>query len=153
MQAHHLIKLRWLGLLILCSNLWSADIAIKVDRDDGIYAAGETARWTIDVVNLEKGEISPTTASYKLLSNGLETIDEGSLTFINGHTTFSASRDDTGTLLLKVEAPGIEKAYGGAAFDPEKLAPVLPRPDDFDKFWEGQKKIADAIPLNPKLTL
>jgi cephalosporin-C deacetylase-like acetyl esterase len=39
-----------------------------------------------------------------------------------------------------------------AAFDPQKIAPSMPVPDDFDTFWAKQKARLAAIPMTPTLT-
>ena len=40
----------------------------------------------------------------------------------------------------------------GAAVAPEKLQPSVPRPADFDSFWESKIKMLNAIPENAVLT-
>jgi len=40
----------------------------------------------------------------------------------------------------------------GAAVAPEKIAPAVPRPADFDAFWEGKLVELAKIPINPVLT-
>ncbi|MBC2600232.1 acetylxylan esterase [Puniceicoccus vermicola] len=139
-------------LLSLSSCAWAADIKISVDREDGIYSLGEDAVWQIETVHLDEGDQAPQSAKYQLLSNGLQKLDEGTLEFSGGHASYSATRDDPGTLLLVVEAAGVEKAYGGAAFDPSELSPAIPRPEDFEQFWAKKRALADTIPLNPVLT-
>ncbi|MDP0495962.1 MAG: acetylxylan esterase [Verrucomicrobiota bacterium JB024] len=140
-----------LGLLALCTGAWAADFDIRPDRTDGIYAPGEEVTWTIETVGLEAGETAPAAVKYTLKSNGLDTVKEASLPLNDGKASLTATREDAGTLLLTVEAPGI-KALSGAAFDPRTLEPVLPRPADFDTFWAAKLKELDAIPLNPQLT-
>jgi cephalosporin-C deacetylase-like acetyl esterase len=43
-------------------------------------------------------------------------------------------------------------ALAGAAIEPEKIAPSLPVPDDFDAFWSQQRKLLLDHPAEPKLT-
>ena len=40
----------------------------------------------------------------------------------------------------------------GAAVAPEKLRPAVPRPADFDAFWDGKLADLAKIPINPVLT-
>ena len=138
--------------LSLSSFGWSAEIKITADREEGTYSLKENAVWEIETVDLDEDESAPLSARYQLLSNGFKKLDEGTLIFKNGHTKYSATRDDPGTLLLIVDAAGIEKAYGGAAFDPNLLKAEVPRPEDFEEFWAKKRALADSIPLNPILT-
>ncbi len=140
-----------LGLLVLCTASWGADFKIRPDREEGLYSPGEEATWTIEAVGLEDGQSAPASAKYQLLSNGLVKLEAGTLELTDGEATFTATRDDPGTLLLIVEADGIDKSLSGAAFDPQGLEPVLPRPGDFEAFWAEKLKEADAVPLNPVL--
>jgi cephalosporin-C deacetylase-like acetyl esterase len=40
----------------------------------------------------------------------------------------------------------------GAAVAPEKLKPSVPRPADFDTFWDAKLKALSEVPMNPQLT-
>lgn len=44
------------------------------------------------------------------------------------------------------------KAGIGALVEPEKLLPGIKKPDDFDAFWDEQRKLLDEVPLKAKLT-
>ena len=44
------------------------------------------------------------------------------------------------------------RLLAGAGFDVLNIKPSLPAPDDFDAYWEKQKKILASIPMNVKLT-
>lgn len=38
-------------------------------------------------------------------------------------------------------------------FEPEKIQPTVPYPKDFVEYWEGQKEIADRVPLDVEMQL
>lgn len=129
---------------------FSADFKIEPDRKDGLYQAGENVTWSIEAVGTNLDQKLPESASFVLLSNGLNKLYEGNITLTGGKATFTATRQDPGTLLLTVQGPGL-KGVSGAAFDPLKLSPSLPMPADFEAFWREKLGIVSAIPLNPEL--
>ena len=40
----------------------------------------------------------------------------------------------------------------GAAVAPTQLRPAVPRPPDFDAFWDAKRKALDEVPVNAVLT-
>lgn len=46
------------------------------------------------------------------------------------------------------ENPQLQKQSAGVLFDPEKIAPALPIPADFDSFWATRLAALAAVPLN-----
>ena len=44
------------------------------------------------------------------------------------------------------------RSVAGARFEPERLEPSLPPPDDFVEFWANQKRELSDLPMNPRLT-
>ncbi len=145
----------WLliGCLAFFPAVRAADFKIRVDRENGVYASGESATWTIETVNLASEETAPASVNYKLVSNSLDTLQAGEIRLAAGRGRFSASREAPGTLMLVLESAGFPRPVtSGAVFDPQALKPSLPRPDDFEAFWAGKVKEAEAVPLNPVLT-
>ena len=60
---------------------------------------------------------------------------------ISAHAVPVPSMDDAGPEL---------RFEGGAGADIGALVPVASRPDDFDEFWARQRKLLDAVPLEPE---
>jgi cephalosporin-C deacetylase len=116
-----------------------------------VYAPAEKISWK---VVLKDGPADVTSVRYTIKKHGLTAIKEGSLELKEGAATLESSLDEPGTLLAVFVAklPNKElKALGGAAVDPEKIKPSMPRPDDFDQFWAEKLKELAETPPNPKL--
>ncbi len=48
--------------------------------------------------------------------------------------------------------PGVKARALGAAVAPEKIAPAIPAPADFDAFWAAKIKALRKVPAKPELT-
>lgn len=144
-------RLLWPALLVLCSAVGvDPKIEVTPDVESGIYEPGKPATWTIRV----KVGAEPATGAvaYVVRQGGLAEIAKGNLDLAEGKASVTATRSTPGTLLLEVRHPGAKVAYCGAAFEPEKIAPSSPPPDDFDAFWKEKVAELTAIPMNVTLT-
>lgn len=127
-------------------------LRIALDRPEAVYAVGEKVVFTIHSAAPAGTEIEWTTSldGFRNLASGKGASTEGA------STTVMSSLDRPGFLLLAATAKGADgkpfTAQAAAAFSPEKIAPSLPVPDDFDAFWAEQRKRLDAVPLKPTLT-
>lgn len=127
-------------------------LRITLDRPEAIYAVGEKVVFTIHSTAPAGTEIEWTTSldGFRTLASGKGASTEGA------PTTVMSSLDRPGFLLLAATAKGADgkpfTVQAAAAFSPEKIAPSLPVPDDFDAFWTEQRKRLDAVPLEPTLT-
>jgi cephalosporin-C deacetylase len=115
----------------------------------GIYDLGERAGWT---VTLPKA--SPVGKyTYTIKKNNLDTIKTGALDFSDGGATIEATLKEPGMLYVQVRsADGTPPLSLGAAVAPLKLQPSVPRPSDFDAFWDAKLKALDQIPTHPVLS-
>jgi cephalosporin-C deacetylase len=122
-------------------------VTIAPDSPSGVYAAGETASWT---VNVNPDPASPVPElTYKI--NGT-TVSDGKLNFSGTPMKISASRTDPGFMAVRVFATGNPDrlvALGGAIFSPEKILPAAPEPTDFDAFWQSKLDELVRVPINP----
>ena len=117
-------------------------------HENGIYAAGERAGWTIalppDTKPPEGG------IHYVIRKNNAVQIQEGTLDFTSGRAVIEAKADEPAMLYVEVSAtPPI---HLGAAVAPTGLQPSAPRPADFDAFWNAKLKALKDVPANPVLT-
>jgi cephalosporin-C deacetylase-like acetyl esterase len=151
------MTLRSAVALLLCLFSTSAEPVIQVHPDmaSGLYEAGKTVTWTVQVKDGEKpgaGKIS-----YVVRPGGAGESSKGEVDLADGKAQLTATRSTPGTLLAEIHyrPAGATKdsvAYGGAAFDPEKVAPSSPPPDDFDAFWKEKISELEGVPMNVQLT-
>lgn len=127
------------------------ELTITPDKADGIYKAGEAVRWQIEW----KGSGQLSEVSYSIKKGGLTEIAKGTIALKSGAGTLESKLDEPGTLLaeVKVKSPDgkTETYYGGAAIEPEKIAPSSSRPADFDAFWNAKLKELKSVPANSNL--
>lgn len=137
------------------------EISLKTAKETAQYRCGEKAEFVLSVKkdgkpasgiklsgNISKDSVAPR-------KNIVGTTDK------NGKFKTSWTLDEPGFLKCQIFVPlppvGEKKAknvemLAGAGFEPLKIKPSLPVPEDFDKFWNEQKKILKNIPLNIKTT-
>lgn len=119
----------------------------------GIYRMGETAGWAVFPAH---GEAAPATKyGYEIKKNNLDIIKTGTLDFASGSATIEATLEEPAMLHVTVNAEGAPPASTvqlGAAIEPTQLKPSVPRPADFDAFWDTQLEELSRIPLNPVVT-
>jgi cephalosporin-C deacetylase len=119
----------------------------------GIYAIGDTVAWT---ASLPAGA-TPESAGYvyKIRKNNLEILETGVLDFSKGPATIDVTAREPMMVYVEVTVPGFEAGSAGklgAAVAPAKLTPSVPRPADFDAFWDGKLKALAAVPIDPVVT-
>jgi len=95
--------------------------------------------------------------SFVIRPGGAGEAAKGQVDLADGKAKVTASRATPGTLLAEIRyrAAGADKdtvAYGGAAFDPEKIEASAPPPDDFDQFWKERLGELEGVPANAQLT-
>jgi cephalosporin-C deacetylase-like acetyl esterase len=145
-----------LASLCLCSLLQAASvIQVVPDRETGVYEVGQTATWTVNVT--DGGKPCAGSVSYVVRLGGAAEIAKGTADLADGKAVVTGSRQEPGALLLDVRFKGPQdakeaQAYGGAVFAPEKIAPSMPPPEDFDKFWNEKIEALKAVPMNVQLT-
>ena len=163
-RSKWLVALAVFGALTMVSGLPAADktakgapgdvtLSIVPERDNGIYAAGETVRFLITGKrgnNPLAGEVT-----YELQLNAAKKLKVAKIPFKNGRAVITWQLKKPGCLIATATYPGVNKpitAKVGAVVDPFKIKQSLPAPKDFDTFWDGQRQKLAKIPMNPKLT-
>lgn len=126
-------------------------LALTPFNASGIYALGEKVGWT---ATLPPGTAAPAGGcTYTIKKNNLDVIQSGSLDLATGSATIETTLDEPAMLYVEVSAPaGGKRSVVGAAVAPAKLQPSVPRPADFDAFWESKIKLLHTIPADPVLT-
>jgi cephalosporin-C deacetylase-like acetyl esterase len=152
-----IISRRYKSLIaVLLAALWvtpcyAQQLAVTPQKATGIYNVGEVIRWQVNL----KGNTSITEVNYSIKKGGLKELTQGTLKLVDGAGVIEAKLDEPGTVLAEVnfKLPDgkVEKAFGGAAVEPEKIKPSSTRPDDFDEFWKSKLKELKSVPVNAKL--
>lgn len=122
------------------------------DHASGVYAPGETVSWTVTLGTPDAAEVVPE-FTYKITKDGKTPVSQGTVEFVNGTATLTASRADAGTLLAELSTRGkpLPVAVGSAIYAPDQIKPSAPEPADFDAFWKDKLAELAQVPANPVL--
>jgi cephalosporin-C deacetylase-like acetyl esterase len=139
-------------ITLLCSTVSRGqELLVSPEHPGGIYQTGQTIRWNIEVKDAGVSE-----AAFTIKKGGLIEMAKGQAKLFDGKGQIETKLDEPGWLLVEVSVKLANakqlKTLGGALVAPEKIQPALPRPNDFDPFWEGKLKELAAVPMNPNLT-
>lgn len=129
------------------------ELTLGADRPEARYKVGESVAFRAEL--LVDGQPARDLAlPYQLRRDDYELVATGNLEFAEGRAELRVPFGKPSFLLLVVTLPGAaaKPVLAGAGCEPEKLAPSLPKPEDFDAFWEGIKAQCDALPPDPRLT-
>ncbi|MBN2449601.1 MAG: acetylxylan esterase [Lentisphaeria bacterium] len=131
------------------------ELVLNADRPEARYRVGETVVFSADL-NVDGRPAQDLALPYTLLLDDVATVDKGDLTFADGKAQVTGTFTKPSFLLLAVTLPEGTAArrtvLAGAGCDPEELRPSMPKPGDFDAFWEAKKAQLDAMPYAPDLT-
>lgn len=150
------------SLLALASLLTAAPaVTVSLDRPECLYKCGEEATFTVTIANDEAEPLTSKATAVFSNDNGkslkTRTFDptkEASLTikgtmdkpsFLQFRVNYTY-RDKEGKTIRKV-------AIAAAGFEPERIKPSTPNPDDFLDYWKGEIAKADReCPLDVQMT-
>ena len=140
---------RFLALTILsvfvASTCGAQQIQLTQNNKTGIYKIGEQVIFT---ANLEG--VGADSITIKVRKNYSNEIVETTRKNSGGELiVFSEMFTKPSTVIVKVEA-GETYAELGAIIEPEKFEPGTNRPEDFDQFWDNQKKELRSLPMTVK---
>ena len=129
-------------------------VEVLTDKPDALYACGDKATFNIRLLR-DKKPVTSGEVSYTLSLDGYKTLNSGKATLSDKPVSVTGTLDDPGFLRCQVnfvEGKTTVTGVAAAGFDPLKIKPSLPVPDDLDAFWTEQKKKLAQVPMNPKLT-
>jgi cephalosporin-C deacetylase len=156
------VNMRRLGLaltVLLCAS-WApclkaqtsaAGLVATGDRPNGIYRLGETVGWTLALPSGWK----PDGYYYEVRSNGLDVVGGGAFAFVGGRARIEAAATEPAMLYVTVvskETGARPLAILGAAVAPERLAPAVPSPPDWQSFWQRKLRGLAAVPARAVLS-
>lgn len=153
------MKLRILLLtavtLSLAGVALAAEPAVEViqDREDGLYACGDEATFSLRLLDAE-GNPQEATLAYTLTLDGAEQLGAGDVQVGAEAGTVTGTLDRPGVLRCTASAEVDGRriyGFGGAAFDPERIEPTAPDPEDFDEWWAAQKALLAEVPMDAQL--
>jgi len=134
---------------LLAAHLCSAEqLTLTPYKPSGIYDIGEKVGWT---AVLPPGAHPTSGYTYTVKRNNQRVIKTGTLDFSAGPATIEVTPHEPAMIYVQISFPGGSMAVG-AAVAPEKLQPSVPRPADFDSFWDSKIKMLKRIPEDPVLT-
>jgi cephalosporin-C deacetylase-like acetyl esterase len=140
----------------LCAEETRTDyeLTLRADRQSALYKVGETVRFQGQLL-LGGRPAQKTVLRYVLRRDSHERIAAGALEFRDGKAEVTHRWNRPGFMLCTVSFPRsmgrIKPVSAGAACSPGEIAPSMPKPEDFDSFWAGKKRLLDAMPP-PELT-
>jgi cephalosporin-C deacetylase len=145
--------LELLALLLFAFLAEAQQLKFVPFKSTGIYGLGEKTGWTI---SLAPGAAVPAAKYiYEIKSNNGHVIKSGTLSFTAGSATIDATLAEPAMLYVTVGAEGAPPSSAvhlGAAIAPTQLRPSVPRPADFDAFWDAKLRELDRIPINAVAT-
>lgn len=131
-------------------------VQVTPDHSDWLYKPGEKVRFKVSVLrcNVPLNDIE---VRYEISEDMIKAHDTGKQPLKNGTLEISAgTMKREGFLRCRAFVNYQGRGYEGMAtvgFNPEKLQPTTPLPDDFLAFWEDSKDAVKKSALEPMMTL
>jgi cephalosporin-C deacetylase-like acetyl esterase len=135
------------ALALVALSAGAQQLTFTPFHQNGIYDLGERAGWAV----VTPGNTS-VKYTYTIKKNNEDVLKAGALDLSSGSTTIEISLNQPAMLYVEVASDSGRAATLGAAVAPHKLEPAVPRPADFDRFWDSKLKALREIPINPVLT-
>lgn len=141
----------FLALMIICalpaSGDESAGRAYVPYRASGIYPLGETVGWHVTL----PWNAAPVT--YVVRKNNLAELGRGAIQ-PGRPAKIEVTLDEPGMVYVEVTeiSPGAKSRALGAAVAPERIAPAISAPPDFDAFWAAKIRSLRKVPAKPMFT-
>ena len=153
-------------LLAICSALFTLTLSaqpaqklitvlVSPDHTDWNYTTKEEVTFNVQVLKNEN-LLKNVVIDYEMGPDMLPDVKKQGVTLKDGKITLKGKMKTPGIYRLRVWANYEGNRYegmGSAAFDPEKIQPIVKYPDDFETFWNETMQYARQTPLNPTLTL
>lgn len=141
------------GVAILPSD---KQVKFSLDRANATYACGEEAVFTVTVFDENGTEpLKKGVARWRLDNYGEHEFASGKQDLAKGNPfTIKGTLPYAGFLRAGVTPPGKKKRpiRYSAAFDPAKIRTAIPKPADFDSFWDNAvARLEKEVPLDPKI--
>ncbi|MBR5415965.1 MAG: acetylxylan esterase [Thermoguttaceae bacterium] len=146
------------GVFLFCAGLSAAEVRFVCDRADQVCHVGESAAVTMTVLNNDGEPVEKGTLCVRITNDGGEILDRRDFDLAESNpAAVNVSLSFPGHALVKATASGegigedVHRLFG-LSFDPQRIEPGLPKPDDFDRFWAEGKAEVRQIPLDAEMT-
>lgn len=140
------------GIVILPGN---DSVRISLDRANATYACGEEAAFSVTILGADKSPLKEGLVRWRLDNYGEQVFASGRQDLAKGNPfTVRGTLPYPGFLRLGVTPSGKKQrpVRYSAAFDPEKIRTAIPKPADFDSFWDNAvAKLEKEVPLDAKV--
>lgn len=131
-------------------------VIVTPNNDDWLYKPGEKALFTVQVL-YHNNPLKGVKAHYEAGPEKLEPVKKDSLVLDGRNFVIDGGTLKTPGFLRCIVTVSYEgNRYQGmatAGFDPEKIKQTVPRPADFNDFWNKAKAELSRIPLDTRMTL
>ena len=119
----------------------------------GVLRVGERAGAALELT--PAGAPAPASLAVSLRQGGHTEIAKPDLPLTGGKATIETTLPEPGSVLAVINGttPDGKKisARAGWIFSPELIRPAVPRPDDFDAFWDAELAKLALVPIDPVL--
>lgn len=133
----------------------TTQIRVVPDRLGWTYKTGEPAKFRVTAV-WDQQPLEQLAIHYKVGPEMMEVPEKTAVVPAEGLTIDGGTLQSPGFIRCIITAVVGGKSYRSvatAAFSPEKITPTQANPPDFETFWNAQKEMLAAIPIDPVLTL
>lgn len=129
-------------------------LRFALDHGDAIYKCGEDATFTVTVLSTDGAAATSGRVTWRLDNYGAHKFSDGAVDLANGNPfVVKGTMSVPGFLRLEVYGESGRRlgAYS-AAFEPEKIRVAMPKPADFDAFWDDAvARLDKEVPLDPRV--
>ena len=127
---------------------------MSLDRADALYKCGDEAVFTVTICDDKGVKASAGQVSWVLDNYGAQVFARGSVDVAKENPfVVKGTLNYPGFLRVTVnDAKGRKMRSYSAAYDPERIRTGVPKPADFDAFWDGLvARVEQEVPLDPQV--
>jgi len=130
------------------------NVDISLDRPDALYKCGEEAVFTITVMDTNGVKATSGKVLCRIDNYGAHVFSERKVDLASENPfVVKGTLPYPGFLRATVLGErGRQLRQYSAAYEPEKIRTAVPRPDDFDAFWDAAvARLEKEVPLDPRV--
>ena len=127
---------------------------VSLDRRDAIYRCGEEAVFTVTIFETNGVKATSGKVSWTLDNYGAHKFGENKVNLAKSNPFMvKGTLQYPGFLRVTVRNErGKRLRQYSAAYEPERIRTAVPKPDDFDAFWDSAvARLEKEVPLDPQI--